>query len=82
MGILLSAGLYAVGYIQKVDSVNYNRQACVREQRDLRIAFDAWNTLTVTTGSNDVRAQAKQVKRILRRDCNKRYPDPALLWKT
>jgi hypothetical protein len=65
-----------------VHSVNNDRQACVREQKDLRVAFDAWNTLTVTTGSSDVRAQAKQVRRILRRDCNKRYPDPALLWKT
>ena len=77
--IALAIGLYVLNYFHEVSKVESARAACVREERDLRTEIRAWDTLAVTTGLDDVADQANRIERILRRDCDQRYPDPELL---
>jgi hypothetical protein len=77
--ILLAVVLYILSYRQEVKSVERDRAACVREERDLQIERTAWETLETTTGLEDVSAQVARIERIIRRSCDERFPDPGLL---
>jgi len=74
--ILLIALSYAWSYKKQVDDVDRARSQCVREQRDLEIELQAWEEVSAYGPS--VEPQINRLARILRRDCNKRYPDPGL----
>lgn len=76
--ILLLFGAYLLSYKAQIDEVNRDRTNCVRMQRDARVQLMAWEE--VSAYGIDVSFQIRRLESILRRDCNKVYPDPALLF--
>jgi hypothetical protein len=79
VAILIVVGLHVVDYFQEVDAVERDRAACIRQERDLQVELAAWRDLASTTGLDDVSAQAERVERIIKRDCDARYPDPGII---
>jgi hypothetical protein len=45
----------------------------------LAIELQAWRTINETYGLARIAKQVSRLESILRRDCNKRYPDPDIL---
>ena len=79
VAIFLVVGLHISDHLAKVDDVDRDRAACVRVERDLKIERDAWFALAQATGLDSVNAQVRRIESIIRRDCEKRYPEPSII---
>jgi hypothetical protein len=77
--IALAIGLYMLNYFHEVSKVERERTACLRMERDVRTELRAWEILAVQLGREEMVEQAARLERVLRRDCDNRYPDPELL---
>lgn len=67
-------------HVQQVNETNRDRKDCVRLHRDAVIELGAWRALQEQVGTEPFVLQRTRMQSILRRDCNKRYPDPKILF--
>lgn len=78
VAVLLVAAFYLAHAHQEVDRVNRDRAACVRQRADLKIELDAWRSVYEALALKSVDSQIKRVESVIRRDCDKRYPEPSI----